>query len=388
MQTAGTKLKRLTMLTDKLARYAKGGVYPMHMPGHKRNAELLPPGFPYDIDITEIHGFDDLHDPRGILRETAELAAGLYGSDKAFLLVNGSTVGILATIGAHASRGDKILVSRDCHRSVTNAAALFGLNTVFITPETDDATGIKYSLDPSDVETALKNDPDIKLAVVTSPSYEGVISDISSIAEIVHRRGIPLLVDSAHGAHLDFSGKFRGGAIKAGADVVVMSLHKTLPALTQCSLLHVSSNLADTDGIARMLSILQTSSPSYVLMASIDSCLRLLSADKQGLFADYERNLGRFNEKMKSMRNLFVLNYGNDTPRKGFFALDPGKLVIITKNTALSGAALADTLRTDHKIEVELACPDYAVAMTSICDTPEGFDRLADALIAIDKACG
>ena len=374
------------MIYDKLAQYAASGVYPMHMPGHKRAAGFLPPGLPYDIDITEIHGFDDLHDPRGVLKETSELASSLYGSDKAFLLVNGSTAGILAAIGAHTKRCDKILMARNCHRSVYNAAELFGLEPVFITPETDETSGISCSIDPAAVKLGLENDKNIKLIVITSPTYEGVISDVASISELAHKNNIPLFVDEAHGAHLGFSDGFPGEAIHLGADVAVMSLHKTLPALTQCSLLHARGKYADIGEISRLLSVLQTSSPSYVLMASIDACLRLLKADKEKLFIEYERNLDSFSKSIMTMKNLYVLHHGSDKAHTGFFAFDPGKLVIITKKTALSGIMLMDILRAEYKIELERACAGYAIAMTSVCDRPEGFSRLAGALSAIDRS--
>jgi len=367
------------MLYDKLKEYSLKGVYPMHMPGHKRNSEALLPGLPYDIDITEIHGFDDLHVPRGILLETSQLAASLYGSDKAFLLVNGSTVGIISAIGALTTRGDKILIAGACHWSVTNAATLFGLIPVFLPSETDYESGVSLSIDPSAVESEIEKEQNIRLIVVTSPSYEGIVSDISSIADVSQSCGIPLLVDSAHGAHLGFSKKFPVSAVTAGADVVVMSLHKTLPALTQCSLMHVSGERVSHEEIARMLSVLQTSSPSYVLMASIDHCLRLLASDRERLFNEYEQNLEYFAREIASLKNLFVL--GNAR----LFAHDPGKIVIVTKNTALSGFELADILRSENKIELERACAEYAIAMTSICDSKEGFTRLAKALREIDS---
>ena len=214
------------------------------------------------------------------------VAAGLYGSRKAFMLVNGSTVGILAAIGAHTERGDKILIADNCHRSVYNAVELFGLDPVYLTPETDETSGVSCSVAPAAVESALKTAHGVKLVVITSPTYEGVISDVWSIAGITHERGIPLLVDEAHGAHLGFSDAFPENATRLGADVVVMSLHKTLPALTQCSLLHICGEFADAGKTARLLSVLQTSSPSYVLLASIDHCLRLLVSDSEKLFCD------------------------------------------------------------------------------------------------------
>ena len=373
------------MLYSRLKAYSASGAYPMHMPGHKRNVELLPRGLPYDIDITEIHGFDDLHNACGVLQETTRLAMELYGSNKAFLLINGSTVGNLAAIGAHTGRGDKILITGNPHRSIRNAVGLFGLDPLYIESEADEMSGIGCSVCPSTVETALEKNPDVRLVVVTSPTYEGVISDISSISHIVHARNIPLLVDSAHGAHLGFSPGFPDSAVRSGADIVVMSLHKTLPALTQCSLLHVCGNRANEKEVSRMLSVLQTSSPSYVLMASIDCCLRLLVSDKDRLFSEYERNLNQFSEEIKPLQCLSVLYHDRVPLRSNFYAFDPGKIVIVTKKTALSGVALANILRAEFKIELELACTDYAIAMTSICDSAEGLSRLAGALCAIDR---
>jgi len=374
------------MLYERLKEYAVGDVYPMHMPGHKRNSRLLPPCLPWDIDITEIHGFDDLHDPKGLLLETALLAAKLYGSDSAFPLINGSTVGILASIGAHTNRGDRVLAVSNCHWSTPNAAELFELDMIYVTPEVDEASGISCSITATTVSAALESNPDIKLVIITSPTYEGVISDVAAIAEVVHSKGGILLVDGAHGAHLGFSSDLPKNAVTLGADIVVVSLHKTLPALTQCSLLHVCRERVDDAGIKRMLSILQTSSPSYVLIASIDHCLRLLDSDRDDLFRNYVRNLRNFDSLIKDLEKLSVLCHGIDPLHAGFFDFDPGKLVISTKKTTLSGKILADTLREDFKIEVERVNIDHVIAMTSICDESEGFLRLANALCKIDAS--
>jgi len=372
------------MLYDKLKEYADSGVYPMHMPGHKRNEKFLLPCSPYKIDITEIHGFDDLHDPHEVLLITARLAADLYNSREAFLLINGSTVGILAAIGASTERGDKILAVSNCHWSTPNAAELFGLEIVYITPEIDEASGVPCSISPAIVESALAKNPDIKLVVITSPTYEGVVSDIALIAEAAHNSGALLLVDSAHGAHLGFSDAFPKSATTQGADIVVISLHKTLPAMTQCSLLHVCSRRVDTAGIQKLLSILQTSSPSYVLMASMDYCLRLLDSFSTELFSTYKINLDCFSDSVVNLKKLSVLCHGRDPLHPEFYDFDPGKIVIITKNTGLSSPMLADILREDYKIEIERVYEDYVIAMTSICDSEEGLMQLADALIAID----
>ena len=385
------------MLFDKLKDYGDSGFYPMHMPGHKRNKLFNPGGLPLHIDITEIPGFDDLHKADGILLETENIAVDLYGSKKAFMLVNGSTVGILAAIGALTVRGDKILATDNCHWSTPNAAKLFGLTPIYLKTKKDKTTGITCSIDPSKVKSALIKDPDIKIVAITSPSYEGVVSDIASISEIVHDAGALLLVDSAHGAHLGFCDYFPESAVKAGADVVVMSLHKTLPALTQCSLLHVCSDRADISAVKDLLYILQTSSPSYVLMASIDSCLRLLKNDSNKLFNDYTNNLTDFYNRIKNLNKLSILYTVQNIKNPEFYALDPGKIVVITKNAAMCGGASGDKtegktgeafsniLREKYKIESERKFDDYVLLMTSICDTADGFNRLADALTQFDN---
>ena len=373
------------MLYTELKKYSKSGAYPMHMPGHKRNTEMLGTELPYDIDISEINDFDNLQHPLGILHETEELASELYGSDRAYLLTDGSTAGILASIGALTSRGGKILMARNCHISVYNAVALFGLTPVYIMPGIDETTGIACSIAPAEVESALDSDPDIKLVVVTSPTYEGVVSDITSIAAVAHKRGALLFVDSAHGAHLGFSDSFPGSAVRSDADVTVMSLHKTLPAMTQCALLHVRRDSVDMDEMSRMLNTFRTTSPSYVLMSSIDRCLRYLSTDRDMLFSEYSQRLGRFSAEMEALQYLSVVCKGRDTLHDGFFAFDPGKIVVVSKNTAMSGIKLADILRTEYLIEVEMASAGYVVAMTSVCDSAEGFKRLSEAILAIDR---
>jgi len=376
------------MLYDQLEEYASKDICPMHMPGHKRNTRMLGGVLPYRIDITEIDGFDNLHDARGVLKETAGIASELYGSKKSFLLVNGSTGGILAAVRAAVKRGSKILMARNCHQSIYHAAELNCLKTAYLYPQTDPWTGIPGSIPSKEVEGAIKANPDAKLIVLSSPTYEGVISDIRSISDIAHKTGIPVLVDEAHGAHLGFSEAFPGEALKSGADLVITGLHKTLPALTQCALMHVGGNLIDEERVARELAVFETSSPSYVLMASIDRCLRLLLQRKTLLFERYEHNLRRFDARIKGLQKLGVLCHGRDSlsNHAGFYGFDPGKIVIGTRNTALTGQALAGSLRTEYRIETEMACADYVVAMTSVCNTAGQFDRLADALLEIDRA--
>ena len=211
-------------LYEKLKEYAEADYYPFHMPGHKRRMGQM--CSPYQIDITEIDGFDNLHHAEGIIKECEEKAASLYGSEETHLLVNGSTGGILSAIAGCTRRGGKIAVARNCHKSVYHAVSINQLQAVCLYPEFLELWGINGGILPQDVEKLLKEEPDIQAVVITSPTYEGIVLDVQAIAKIVHSQNIPLIVDEAHGAHFYFYEKFPRGALQCGADVVINSIHK------------------------------------------------------------------------------------------------------------------------------------------------------------------
>lgn len=387
-------------LHKRLMKYNRTAI-PMHMPGHKRNTALLGKTFPYTTDITEIHGFDNLHDMQGVLKETADLASLVYGAKASFPLVNGTTCGILAAIHALAPTESTVLMARNCHKSVYNAVALRNLTPHYICPKTDEL-GVFGKILPAEIENMLKNTPDCALVIITSPTYEGVISDVSAIANVCHQYGALLLVDSAHSAHLgipantvtdvtktpDFATNsgaavtqigasatpFFPAVTDSGADVVVMSLHKTMPALTQTALLHIGSDRVDETAIKDALSIYETASPSYVLLSSIDQCLRMCMDKGDALFSAFSRNLHYFYKKTEGLKHLRIVPYD-----------DKSKIIISTKNTHLSGPELADILRKQYRIETEMAGRGYVLAMATVCDTKRSLRALARALIAIDK---
>ena len=230
-------------LYNRLERYGDSDFYGMHMPGHKRNRGLIRNRIPYELDITEIDGFDDLHHAEGILKEAEARAAWLYKADRTHFLVNGSTVGILSAILGSTKKGDKILVARNCHKSVYHGIYLNELEPVYIYPAYE-KSGINGEISPDEVEKILERERGIRAVMIVSPTYDGVVSDVREIARIVHRYGIPLIVDEAHGAHFGFHPYFPENANTKGADVVIHSVHKTLPALTQTALIHLNGTIA------------------------------------------------------------------------------------------------------------------------------------------------
>lgn len=373
------------MLYDKLKKYSKSGVYPFHMPGHKRNPMLCDGIMPYEIDLTEIDGFDNLHNAEGCILEVQNLAERLYNVKKAFLLVNGATGGILSAVRAMTNRGDKVLVARNSHKSVYNALEICGLEPEYIVPAVDDEFGINCSITPLQVEKAIVENPNTKLLIITSPTYEGVVSDIKEICRISHLHNVMVLVDEAHGAHFPFSGSFPVEAIQCGADVAVASLHKTLPSLTQTALL-LTSNEELINPLAENLAIFETSSPSYVFMSSIEKCLDFCKNTKA--FDEYIIRLNSFDEKCKSLKKIKVLCYGNDEVKNHrFFNFDISKITVSVRGLDINGTQLAEILRNDFKIEPEMVCSDYVLLISTVCDTDEGFARLINALQIIDSKC-
>lgn len=365
------------MLEEKLRELAQSNRYPFHMPGHKR---MLDGTNPYAIDITEIEDFDNLHHAESIIKDAEDAAAKMYGAKKAYYLVNGSTCGILAAISASVKRGGKILVARNCHKSVYHAIFLRQLSPEYVYPE-NTHYGIQGQILVKAIEKKLAECPDIQAVVLTSPTYDGLVSDVKSIAEVVHRRNIPLIVDEAHGAHFGFHKAFPENAV-AYADAVIMSVHKTLPAFTQTAVLCLCSDRIDEKEVEKYLGIYETSSPSYVLMAGIERSLRMVLDGGSELFAAYVEKLSGFRASVRDLKHLAVPD-AEDFSGEEAYAFDPGKILIVTKN-GMSGQQLQETLLRDYALQMEMASGNYVVAMTSFMDTIEGFRRLSHALHAID----
>ncbi len=373
-------------LFEQLEKYADSDYYPFHMPGHKRNAagkcgSALEAA--YGIDITEIDGFDNLHQAQGILRKAQQDAAKLYGAEETFFLVNGSTCGILSAIFAVTQRGDRLLAARNCHRSVYYAVYLQELQVSYLYPDIVKEYGIADAVTPEGVEWLLKEQPDIAAVIITSPTYEGVISDIGKIADITHRYGKPLIVDEAHGAHFGFHEAFPENAVRQGADIVIHSVHKTLPAMTQTSLLHVSGKLVDRERLKRYLKVFQTSSPSYVLMASIDSCMNLMKREGRQLLGQLLNHRNSFAKEVAECRYLEIMDR-QAASGCCMRVMDPTKVVISIKNGELTGQQLYDILRERYHLQLEMAAGSYVLAMLSPMDGPDGLERLARALLEID----
>ncbi len=388
-------------LYRRLAAYANSDYYGFHMPGHKRNDHILGNELPYKIDITEIEGFDDLHHAKGILKDMQDRASEVYCAEETHYLINGSTVGIMSAVLGCTHKGERILIARNCHKSVYAAVYMNELEPVYVYPQYDSETGLNGAVKPDEIRAILSADKVlyekaalkdnispgqsednvsareqgfIRAVVITSPTYDGVVSDVKQIAEVVHEFGIPLIVDEAHGAHFGFHPYFPKNANQQGADAVIHSLHKTLPSLTQTALLHINGKLADRSRIKRYLDILQTSSPSYILMSSIEECIEFLEKGSER-FQTYQNNLCKLRTELKELKCLHLIETEN---------YDDSKIVISTRGTGYTGKELYQELLENYHLQMEMASREYVLAMTSICDTQEGFRRLKQALFEID----
>lgn len=370
-----------------LSAYGDSDYYPYHMPGHKRSSRAGEMARYYDIDITEIDGFDDLHHAEGILREAQERANRLYGAEETYYLVGGSTCGVLASIMAVAGRGAEILIARNCHKSVYHAAILQELSVHYCYPDLLEEYGIYDGIGADDVSRILEAYPDCRVVVITSPTYEGIMSDVGAIAKAVHERDKILIVDEAHGAHLGLDRHLPTGAVAAGADLVIHSLHKTLPAMTQTALLHVQGERVDRERLRRYLRILQTSSPSYVMMASMDSCIRYVESQGAADFTQMRRQYDFFCKKTEKCRHVTIGKMTEVSEKRQTYRMigwDMGKIVIFVRNSLWNGQKLYDVLREEYHLQLEMAAGNYVVAIMTIMDTEEGWQRLADALVQID----
>lgn len=339
----------------------------------------------HKIDITEIEGFDNLYRAEGILKEAQNRANRLYGADETFFLVNGGSVGVLASVMASAGPMDEILIARNCHKSIYHAAILQGLIVRYYYPKMISEYDICDGVSAEEIGVLLDNYPGVKAVVITSPTYEGILSDIPGIAAVVHGRGKILIVDETHGSHLGLSSHLPEGAIAGGADLVIHSLHKTLPSMTQTALLHVNGGRVDRDKLRGYLSMLQSSSPSYILMASMDSCMKFLEERGQERFAAMRGHYESFCEKTAALEHIHIGKMTKlSQKRHELKGWDIGKIVISVKGMNMTGKELGDILRETYHLEMEMATETYVLAIMTLMDEAEGWQRLADALCEID----
>lgn len=379
-----------TPLFDALKEYVNRDTLPFHVPGHKKGVGMenefknFIGENPFKIDVTVFKLVDSLHHPKGPIKEAQELAAEAYGADATFFSIHGTSGAIQAMIMSVVSDGDKIIVPRNVHKSVTAGIILSGAVPVYMEPELDKKLGIAHGVSPETVKQTLEKNPDAKAVLIINPTYYGVATDIKQIANIVHEYNIPLIVDEAHGPHLAFSKKLPTSALEAGADICAQSTHKIIGALTQGSLLHVKSKLVSPKRVQQVLNLMQTTSPSYILMASLDCARKQIALEGKELLektielCKYTRN------EINKIPGFYC--FGEEILGvPGAYAFDPTKITISCRELGITGYELDTILADKYHIQFELSDFYNALAVGSFGDTKEGMDKLLSALKEISK---
>ncbi len=418
-------------ICEGLASYLAQEQTPWHMPGHKRKnyiddlsdeADIDMAAFSassksvddakewYDyietvlqlvasMDVTELPGTDDLHHPEEMILKSQQELAKVYGTHSSYYMVNGSTGGILSAIGAVARATDNvsdsrkscgkksIIIARNCHKSVYNACELFGLEPIYAQPRylelEYENSYIFGDIKPQQIKELVESNSNVAAVVITSPTYEGVVSDVAGIKTVLQPYNIPLIVDEAHGAHLPFIKELPASAISLGADIVVQSLHKTLPSMTQTAILHVN-NPELNEAVKKYLSVFMSSSPSYVMLCSMELAVAQAQEikNRDAGFNEYLNSLKGFRENMASLKNIKLLGERKSSEEGEYFGYDDTRIVLCSK---VAGETLAKRLKEQANIEVEMSGTNYVVLISTYVDDSWDFQQLEKALMKLDE---
>lgn len=353
--------------------------YPFHMPGHKfgKFANMKELNL-FLLDATEANGLDNLYEAEEVIEEAMKHMANFYKAKETIFLTNGSTAGILTSILAICKPGDKLLVARNCHHSVWSALILSGVLPIYIHPIYRE-DGIIGEITKESIEGAIIEYPEAKGAILVSPTYEGIVSDISAIANELHKQDKILIVDEAHGAHFVVDSIFPKSSIEEGADLIIHSMHKTLPTLTQSALLHINSDRVMKEEIISALKMVQTSSPSYIMMGIMDYMRACLEEYIIDIKREYIEPLLEVREALKSMRYLTLLDESAKT-------YDKSKIIVLTDGANINGYELANLLEVQYHIGVEAAREELIILMSTMADDKESLYQLKEALLEIDRS--
>ncbi|GGG24419.1 aminotransferase class I/II-fold pyridoxal phosphate-dependent enzyme [Paenibacillus abyssi] len=373
-------------LYEALKRHIALSPRSFHVPGHQYGRALhnkAPDTIYRDyeallkLDVTELSGTDDLHHPEGVIQEAQQLAARTFGAEETFFLVGGSTAGNLALILAHCAPGDILIVQRNVHKSILNGLQLAGAQAVFITPSVEPDTGLPTVPSIQQIEEALRRYPNAKAVMLTNPNYYGMGVELHRYVELIHRYGKPVFVDEAHGAHYGIHPDLPGSALNAGADGVVQSTHKTLSAMTMGAMLHVQGSRIDRFAIRRTLAMIQSSSPSYPIMASLDLARAIVHQEGAGLFEQAIRMANLFRQQMQERLPIFLV-MGTEARQPYYDYMDPLRIVISDSTGALSGYELQKQLEA-YGCWAEMADPRHVVLLFGISTSLEDMEALIHA---------
>lgn len=369
-----------TPIIDSLRKIVDDNIISFHMPGHKKGAIYKMLGYEdivenlYKLDTTEIPGTDNLHSPEECIKESLKRASEVFKSDKTFYLVNGSTCGIEAAIMASVNPKEKIILNRDCHQSAINSCIIGDIDPIYVNPSINKDSNTLSGVSFNDVKRVIDSNLDAKAVFLTYPTYFGDVFDLKSICSYAHEKGMTVIIDEAHGAHLGLSEKLPETALSQGADIVIQSTHKTLPSFTQSSMIHIKGNRININKLTNMLRITESSSPSYLLMASLDIAVDIYEKNGFDLMDKLLSNIDEFKSELYKLKNIKV-----DESK------DYTKIFLNTKKLGITGHELENILRENYNIQVELSNYYGVLLIATIGNTKGEFVKLKDVLFEIDK---
>ncbi|WP_053366051.1 aminotransferase class I/II-fold pyridoxal phosphate-dependent enzyme [Bacillus sp. FJAT-27245] len=381
-----------TPLFTGLVEHAKKNPVQFHIPGHKKGTGIDPEFREFigdnalSIDLINIGPLDDLHSPKGIIKEAQELAAEAFGADHTFFSVQGTSGAIMTMVMTVCGPGDKIIVPRNVHKSVMSAIVFSGAIPVFIHPEIDENLGISHGITTESVARALDQHPDAKGVLVINPTYFGISADLRKIVEIAHSYDVPVLVDEAHGVHIHFHDELPLSAMQAGADMAATSVHKLGGSMTQSSILNVREGLVSSKRVQSILSMLTTTSTSYLLLASLDVARKRLATEGRELISKTIRLAQTMRKRINEIDRLYCVG-PEILKSKAAFDYDPTKLIISVKDLGIPGYEVEKWLRDRHNIEVELSDLYNILCIVTPGDTEREADILVNALRELAEEC-
>ncbi len=376
-----------TPLFTALKQYHERKVIPFDVPGHKHGKGLKEftdyvGSTVMELDVNSMKCLDNICNPIGVIKEAEELAAYAFGADHGFFLVNGTTSGVQAMIMSACQPGDKIILPRNAHKSAIAGIILSGAIPIYIQPEINENLGIAMGVTVESIESTIGRHPDAKAVFIINPTYYGATSNIKDIVKIAHRNAMAVLVDEAHGAHMGFHHEFPMSALELGADMSAISLHKTGGSLTQSSLLLLREGIIDPFTVKKNLNLMQTTSGSYLLMASLDVARKQLVVEGERLLDQVLKLSREAREKINKIEGLFA--FGTElVGSPGVYEFDESKLGVHVRRLGLTGFEVYDILRDHYNIQVELADYYNIMAIISLGDTAESVNVLVDALADI-----
>jgi arginine decarboxylase len=382
-----------TPLFDAMVNLAESRKVSFHTPGHKsgkgistRFRKFVGPRI-FSIDLTTLDEVDSLQNPTGVIKEAQELAAKAAGADRSYFLVNGTTVGNHAMVASTTGPGDKVLIARNCHRSVLTGLIMSGAQPIFFQPDFDRHLKLTLNVKFEAARDAIDANPGARALLITSPNYYGLCADIEKIIPYAHEKGLVVFVDEAHGPHLKFNSKLPKCALECGADLCVQSTHKIVGGMTQASMLHVKAGRINIDDVTNTLKLLQTTSPSYILMASLDLARMQMATEGKKLLNRTIKLAEDARSKIQKINGIKC--FGKELAKSvGMADMDVTKLTITVSDMGISGYHVSHLLNTRFDIQVEMADPFHVLVIVSIGDRQDDLDRLVEALQQISAETG